>query len=62
MQVTSLLKQTIKNEQLLNLSQKVIDEKRLTPAEGLYLYTHAELSLLALLANYIREKRHGNKT
>lgn len=62
MQVTSLLKQTIKNEQLLHLSQKVIDEKRLTPAEGLYLYTHAELSLLALLANYIREKRHGNKT
>lgn len=62
MQVTSLLKQTIKNEQLLNLSKKVIDEKRLTPAEGLYLYTHAELSLLALLANYIREKRHGNKT
>lgn len=62
MQVTSLLNQTIKNEQLLNLSKKVIDEKRLTPEEGLYLYQHAELSLLALLANYIREKRHGNKT
>jgi len=62
MQITSLLEQTIKDEQLLNLSKKVIDEKRLTSEEGLYLYRNAELSLLAILANYIREKRHGNKT
>jgi hypothetical protein len=62
MQLTSLLESTIKDEQLLHLSKKVINEKRLSPAEGLYLYKHAELSLLALLANFIRERKHGNKT
>lgn len=62
MQIASLLEFTIKDELLLNLSKKVIEEKRLTLKEGVYLYKNAELSLLAMLANYIREKRHANKT
>lgn len=62
MQIASLLELTIKDELLLTLSKKVIDEKRLTLEEGVYLYKNAELSLLAMLANYIREKIHGNKT
>jgi aminodeoxyfutalosine synthase len=62
MQIASLLESTIKDQQLLSLSKKVIEETRLTPEEGVYLYKNAELSLLALLANFIREKRHGNKT
>jgi aminodeoxyfutalosine synthase len=62
MQIASLLEFTIKDELLLNLSKKVIEEKRLTLEEGVYLYKNAELSLLAMLANYIREKRHANKT
>ena len=60
--VSSLLDITIKDAQLLTLSKKVIDNNRLTPQEGLYIYQNADLSLLAMLANYIRENRHGNKT
>ena len=59
---SSLLDLTIKDSKLLTLSKKVIESNRLTPQEGLYLYQNADLSLLAMLANYIREQRHGNKT
>jgi aminodeoxyfutalosine synthase len=60
--VSSLLDITIKDTQLLTLSKKVIENNRLTPQEGLYIYENADLSLLAMLANYNREQRHGNKT
>lgn len=60
--ISSLLDLTIKDSKLLTLSKKVIESNRLTPQEGLYLYQNADLSLLAMLANYIREQRHGNKT
>ncbi|MBI2279225.1 MAG: aminofutalosine synthase MqnE [Bacteroidetes bacterium] len=60
--ISSLLDLTIKDSKLLTLSKKVIESNRLSPQEGLYLYQNADLSLLAMLANYIRENRHGNKT
>lgn len=60
--ISSLLDLTIKDSKLLTLSKKVIENNRLSPQEGLYLYQNADLSLLAMLANYIREQRHGNKT
>lgn len=60
--ISSLLDLTIKDSKLLTISKKVIESNRLTPQEGLYLYQNADLSLLAMLANYIRENRHGNKT
>ncbi len=60
--ISSLLDLTIKDSQLLTLSKKVIESNRLSPQEGLYLYQNADLSLLAMLANNIRENRHGNKT
>lgn len=60
--ISSLLDLTIKDSKLLTLSKKVIESNRLSPQEGLYLYQNADLSLLAMLANYIRENRHGSKT
>ena len=47
---------------LLTIAQKVRDGERITFEEGVHLYEHAELGYLGVLANYIREKRHGNKT
>ncbi|MES2652125.1 MAG: aminofutalosine synthase MqnE [Bacteroidota bacterium] len=47
---------------LLAIAQKVKDNERITFDEGVYLYEHAELSYLGVLANYIREKKHGDKT
>ncbi|RYG20010.1 MAG: aminofutalosine synthase MqnE [Chitinophagaceae bacterium] len=47
---------------LLTIAQKVKDNERITFAEGVYLYEHAELGYLGVLANYVREKKHGNNT
>jgi aminodeoxyfutalosine synthase len=48
--------------ELKAIAQKVYNNERITFDEGVTLYEKAELSYLGTLANYIREKRHGNKT
>lgn len=47
---------------LKNIATKVKEGTRITFDEGVYLYEHAELSYLGVLANYIREKKHGDLT
>ena len=47
---------------LKDIAQKVKDGIRITFDEGVYLYEHAELSYLGVLANHIREKKHGDLT
>ena len=49
-------------QQLKDIAIKVKDGVRISFDEGVYLYEHAELSYLGTLANYIREKKHGDKT
>lgn len=44
------------------IAQKVESGQRITFDEGVMLYEKAELGFLGVLANYIREKRHGHKT
>jgi aminodeoxyfutalosine synthase len=44
------------------ITEKVIGDERITEEEGIYLFEKASLGLCATLANYIREKKHGNKT
>ncbi|MBW4891904.1 aminofutalosine synthase MqnE [Mucilaginibacter sp. HMF5004] len=48
--------------ELKNIAQKVYNNKRITFDEGVLLYEKGELAYLGTLANYIREKRHGNHT
>src|SRR5690606_39668076 len=43
-------------------AQKVLDGIRLTVEEGVLLYERGELGYLGVLANYIREKKHGDFT
>ncbi|HYV90983.1 MAG TPA: aminofutalosine synthase MqnE [Chitinophagales bacterium] len=45
-----------------SISAKILDRKRISIEEGLILYNEADLGLLGSLANFIREKLHGNKT
>jgi aminodeoxyfutalosine synthase len=45
-----------------NIAEKVKNSERITFDEGVYLYEKGELPYLGILANYIREKRHGNNT
>lgn len=49
-------------EDLKGIAQKVQNGDRITFDEGVLLYEKAELPYLGLLANYVREKRHGDKT
>ena len=50
------------SQSLLSIAQKVKNNERITFDEGVYLYEHAELGYLGTLANYIREKKHGDYT
>ena len=45
-----------------NITEKIIADERISDEEGILLFEKASLGLSATLANYIREKKHGNKT
>ncbi|GAB5550610.1 MAG: aminofutalosine synthase MqnE [Saprospiraceae bacterium] len=66
MQDTRKIEVVLKDEQLSDslrkIAQKVFDGERITPDEGLHLYEEADLGYLGTLANFIREKKHGNRT
>jgi len=49
-------------QELKAIAIKVQNKERITFDEGVYLYEHAELGFLGVLANYIREEKHGDKT
>jgi aminodeoxyfutalosine synthase len=57
-----IILKTITDKTLLGISEKVFQNKRISPEEGLYLYEKATLGYLGMLANHIREERHGNYT
>jgi len=44
------------------IAQKIAQNERISFEEGVMLYEKAELAYLGVLANYIREQRHGNTT
>lgn len=52
----------VKNKQLQLIGEKILVNDRLTPQEGLLLFEKGTLSYLGALANYVRERMHGNKT
>ena len=66
MEVSENFRILLNNPQLLPelkaIAQKVLDKQRITFDEGVLLYEKAELGYLGILANYIREKKHGDKT
>lgn len=45
-----------------DISRKVLAGERITDDECLHLYDHADLSTVGIMANHIRENRHGNHT
>tara|TARA_B100000809_G_scaffold192664_1_gene191517 strand:+ start:1284 stop:2426 length:1143 start_codon:yes stop_codon:yes gene_type:complete len=57
-----LLKKSITDITLIGIADKVNSEERITFEECVYLFENAEVSYLGILANHIRERRHGNKT
>lgn len=57
-----LLQDSTLAKPLRDIAQKVQDQQRITFDEGVYLYEHAELGYLGVLANTIRERKHGDLT
>ncbi len=55
---------SIKDPSLQKIADKVLSDtpRRITPEEGKLLFEKASLSFLGMLANHIREKKHGNTT
>jgi len=56
----SLLKLT--SPHLSEILHKVEQGERITPKEGLFLFENATLAELGAMANFIREKKHGDTT
>ena len=56
------LKAHTQDEVMRKIIEKVQAGERISDEDGLYLYTEAELSEVGILANYVREKKHGTKT
>jgi aminodeoxyfutalosine synthase len=55
---------SIKDPSLQKIADKVLSDtpQRITPEEGKLLFEKASLPYLGMLANHIREKKHGNTT
>jgi len=47
---------------LRQIAGKVFDDQRISEAEGLLLFEKGELGFVGALANYLRERRHGDNT
>jgi aminodeoxyfutalosine synthase len=66
MEVSDNFQVLLNNPQLLpelkDIAEKVLHNQRITFDEGILLYEKAELGYLGVLANHIREKKHGDKT
>ncbi len=59
--VDILIKAT-KDIDLKNIAQKIKEEKRINDNECITLFEKADLAFVGILANFVREKLHGNKT
>lgn len=58
----SFMLTAVTDKELSRIAAKAIAGERITPAEGLYLFEHGEVSWLGMVANNIRERMHGDHT
>lgn len=54
--------ENLKDENHKNLSNKIINGERINEAEAMVLFNEFPLGLTGALANYVREKQHGDRT
>ncbi|MFB5946696.1 aminofutalosine synthase MqnE [Albibacterium profundi] len=57
-----LIEDKLLDADLKRIAEKVLEEERISFEEGVILFEKGELGYLGTLANYIREKRHGDYT
>lgn len=58
--IIALITINSKDTRLLQVSEKIISGERITEEDGLLLFEKGSLSYLGALANYVREKKHGD--
>ena len=61
-QLNSLINLPGLDASMKSIAEKIENEIRITPEEGLMLFEKGSLSTLGAMANFIRERRHGNFT
>ncbi len=59
--IASIIHST-KDSALKSIAEKVYSNQRITEEEGIVLFEKGELSFLGALANYVRERMHGDTT
>jgi aminodeoxyfutalosine synthase len=59
-QLSALINASSQSSELKTIANKVLANERISYEDGVYLFQHANLSYLATLANYVREKKNGN--
>src|SRR5271170_274274 len=59
--IDSLITAT-KDPELKAIAQKVKDQQRITNKEGVLLFEKGSLPFVGALANFVRERLHGDKT
>lgn len=57
-----LIQQSNISDNLKKIAEKVFHGERISIEDGVNLFKEAEINFLGILANYIREKKHGNNT
>ena len=58
----SIINNIILSPKLLSISNKELNGETISEEEGIALYYEADLGLVGSLANYIRNKKHGDNT
>ena len=56
------LEKYIADDKVKFLAGKVLEGRRLSLDEGIYLYDNADVPTLGFLANFVREKMNGDNT
>jgi len=55
-----LIKQSTQNTELKKIANKVFNNERINQEDGIYLYKHAELSYLGILAEHVKKQKSGD--
>jgi aminodeoxyfutalosine synthase len=50
------------DQEIKRIGEKILNAERLTPTEGLILFEKGTLSFLGSMANFVRERLHGDRT
>ena len=59
---TEALVASVKDADLQRIGRKILNDERISFDDGVILFERGSLAYLGALANYVREKKHGDKT